>query len=101
MYRFRKRQNSIVYLPDTFPGVRVSLLYNLSQTEHMVRLFFLLKEKGSNVHICCQDRNCCSNLRQRWMRSNLPGFSAKQLKQEIKKLRDKTGEKDWGVGPCA
>lgn len=62
---------------------------------------FSFKGKGSNVHIGCQDRNCSSNLRQRWMRSNLPGFSAKQLKQEIKKLGDKIGGKDWGVCLCA
>lgn len=39
--RFRKRHNSVVYLPDMFPGVRESLLYHLSATSICANLLFL------------------------------------------------------------
>lgn len=40
--RFRKRHNSVVYLPDMFPGVRESLLYHLSATSICANLLFFV-----------------------------------------------------------
>ena len=67
--QFRKRHNSVVYLPDMFPGVRESLLFHLSATSICLNLLFCV----CRLSFCCPERNRSSRLKEGRMDGRMDG----------------------------